>query len=275
MIFFYLLLALLFQPLDIYAKSSTKAKVSKVAAAPYERNPYVDPDIWDRLTPYFLPADHPIRETLDKLFSERVTASFDSLSNAGFSNSFPARNLGVVVSKHPKINGFVLKIYTDEQPALPEWHFWIKRIEGAKAVQQSIKRHGYSKMFKVPRKWIYPLPAEPSAAEGSNRKNFILVAENMKILKHDNIHLWKGPGMTKQRLDAIFTIIEEEGLLDSTWADNIPFCRDGKQAFVDLEHFQEWPIKYARMGDFLNAEMEIYWKYLVKKGGPVSLRKKK
>jgi hypothetical protein len=196
-----------------------------------------------------------------------VTQNLDSIDEAGFSSSIPQRYNGAIVSKHKKLKGYVVKLFTDDTEIVDDWKYWAKRVEGSIAVRQAIMDHGYYDMFTVPYKWIYPLPAEPSPSDGSFRKNFILIAEKVSIIKGNKKH-WLGPNMTKKRLKAFHILVDELGLYDSCWPDNVPFITDGRQAFIDLEHHHEWPIKKKRMKKFLNDEMRIYWQFLIDQSGP-------
>jgi hypothetical protein len=44
----------------------------------------------------------------------------------------------------------------------PEHYYWIKQVRRARLVQESIRAHNYQHLLKVPEKWIYLLPDEPS-----------------------------------------------------------------------------------------------------------------
>ena len=120
--------------------------------------------------------------------------------------------------------------------------------------------------MKVPHKWIYPLPADPSPKEkeGIYRKNFILVTEEMDILSRKKNRKAYNKRITKKHLIALYTLINECGLLDSVYADNVPFCKDGKMAFIDTEHsLNEPPYPLAFIGQYLNDEMLGYWEQLL------------
>lgn len=234
----------------------------------YVKSPYVTHEIWERVKPYLLPSNHPVKARLDKLFSKsRITLNQDTVAAAGFDRSTVRTYSHNIVSKHPALKGYLVKFFTDEQD-LEDYTPLICRIEGANCVKAIIEERGYQKMFKVPNKWIYPLPEEPSPPAGYYRKNFILVVEDMYIYrKSKNTRRWK-ENMTPRRADAMYVILQLAGLNDSIYPFNLPFCEDGKQAFIDTEHHHTWPVHFDLMLPYFSSEMEQYWRIVVGQGGP-------
>ena len=233
----------------------------------YPINPYVDPSVWKAVTPYFLPIDDPIKPVLDKIFKKaRVTTNKESLEKAGFRHVRDTSYSLITVAVHPKLSGYLFKFYTDNVDR-KDWSAWIKRIEGAKSIKRAIKQLKYEKHFTVPQKWIYPLPADPSPLDnGIQRKNFILIVEDMEILPgKGNRAQWRGPFMTYERLDAIFTIVEREGLSDST-CSNLPFNHKGKQSFIDTERHHHWPVPYGKIMPYLSTDKQEYLLQLIHGG---------
>jgi len=237
----------------------------------YEPNPYVDPQVWEELTSYFLPEDHPIKNKLDSIFKKRrVLKSIGSLHAAGFRFLKNSQDK-IIVVKHDELKGFLIKMYLDDSSEM-EWVWWKKRVDGSKVIANAIQASGYEHIFKVPKKWIYPLPAQPSPASSDRifRKNFILVVEKMDILSdRSNKKAWKKK-MNRPTLEALYTIIMENLLLDSVYADNTPFCKDGKIAFIDTEHTLDTtqPIPIWAVGHYLSEEMLDYWEHLLIHGVP-------
>lgn len=227
----------------------------------YERSPYVDLDIWQSIYPFLLPEDHPIKPVLDKIFSqERVTLNKKTLKKAGFEDIIEGQYSHAIVAKHRKLQGYLVKLYTDEYIGLDEWSQFQSRILGSLQLKQSIDKHGYNNLFKVPRKWIYPLPANPSPPENCTHRNFILVVEDMKVLSRKvNEGQWRSQHVTKKLLDALYIILEENGLLDGAMPENAPFSNDGKIAFIDTEHCNVWPVRYVRLNRHLTESMAQYW----------------
>lgn len=233
--------------------------------AEYVRPDSVSEQVWNELTPYFLPEEMPIKHKLDKVFASRPTRSFAGLKIAGFKIPRIRRAAKVVVASHPKIKGFLIKLYTDNVSFTDEWINWKRRIIGAQFIEKTVAELGYEHIFKVPKKWIYPLPPEPAGmTPGPHRKNFVLIVENMKILDpRKNEFWWRSIAMTPDKVEAIYTVFQKAGLADSVYPDNVPFCKDRKLAFVDTEHYRQWPVPFIKLLPFFNAEMQEYWLMLM------------
>lgn len=234
----------------------------------YEQSPHVPDHVWEHVKPHLLPSNHPVKPRLDKIFmNSRATLNQQSMEAAGFVRTTVRTYSHNIVSKHPDLKGYLVKLFTDEQE-IEDYPLLISRIDGANCVRQEIKNRGYEKMFSVPNKWIYPLPAEPSPPPGSHRKNFILVVEDMHIYrKSKNYRRWQEK-MTPKRADAMFVLIQVVGLNDSIYPFNLPFCEDGRQSFIDTEHHHKWPIRFDLMLPYFSPWMEKYWRVLVGQGGP-------
>lgn len=236
----------------------------------YERNPFVSEETWNTLSPYFIPEHFPEKAVLDKIFSQRrVLSSHKSMIKSGFI-LLTHKSDKIIVAKHPYLKGFLIKAYSDEMEA-PDWYWWKKRIDGVRIIEEKIVQCGYQNIMKTPKKWIYPLPAYPSPKYGAPyRKNFILVVEDMNILrKKHNLKAYKKK-MTPQILDALYIMLMDLKLLDSIYADNTPFCKDGKLAFIDTEHSLDItrPVPITSIAQYLSPEMYSYWEQLYINGGP-------
>ena len=227
----------------------------------YEYNSDVQPEVWEQLEPFFLPSKHPAKAKLDKIFKrKRVVASRDSLIQAGFNINSPMHPENLLVGSHPKLKGYLIKTYIDSQDVC-EWENFSRRIRGSNAIKENIVKHNFQKYFKVPHKWIYPLPINRGYLPGPNvyRKNFILVVEDMNILSH---HKNKKAYLQikKPMLDALYTVITEAGLIDSVFRGNVPFNAYEQMNFIDTEHFNLLPIPYHMLNRYLSPEMQTYWK---------------
>lgn len=227
----------------------------------YVQGAFVENDAWAAVQPYLLPEDLPIKEQLDAFFSKnRAIESFDSLKRAGFTNTTPRQWTTIVVTTHPLFPGYVFKLSLDEQPYYknrPEHLWWIDRITGARRIQDLIDEQGLNHLFKTPKKWIYPLPDDPAPAETSLRKNFILVEEDMQILDKDsNEAAWRRVSI--ELLANIYLIIETVGYQDAK-KDNMPFCADGKIAFLDTQKTHVWPVSYNRIARLLTGDELEFW----------------
>lgn len=238
-------------------------------AIEYPRNPCVEEKTWKMLTPYFLP-DAEAKKVLDQIFRKRrVLNSLRDVNKAGFFLISKPEETKLFVAKHPKLKGYLIKAYLDTVQTT-DWIWWKKRIEGVKIIQASIDAHGYQEIMKTPKKWIYPLPADSSPEEGKGLHHFILVVQEMDILGPKANRKAYKKKMTPARLDAFYTILMENFLIDSVYADNTPFCEDGRQAFIDAEHAQDHtrPVPIWTVGQYLTPEMVGYWEQLIVHGLP-------
>lgn len=225
--------------------------------------------VWKQLSPYFLPDDHPVKAKLDKIFSaSRVITSSDTVGRAGFLKPHPRPCSQTIVTKHPKLKGYFLKFFTDDQTQKSDWKEYLKRLSGADSIRKAIEKHNYQSYFVVPQKWIYPLPTKWAPKKhGGEVKSFILVVEDMNILdKKDNYRRWSSAAMTPARVKALYTIIQELGLNDSVRAFNLPFTKtDNVQAFIDTERHHHWPIHFSVMATYLSKPMARYLQSVVRK----------
>lgn len=239
-----------------------------VSAYAYERPDSVGEAQWDYTAPYFLPEDHPIKEALDDVFSKRVVASSDALKKGGFKTVAFNEKTGVYVLRHKKLKGYVIKLYTDDWGGVCDWCMWVKRAKGARYIREAINKHGFS-YYTAPQKWVYPLPRVPHEPGAAQPKDFVMVVED--LAPYDEMHnkiLWKSSFVNQARLNEFYILLNEVGLLDSVYPDNVPFVPTGKIAFIDTEHFHEWPVPLEKIPSFLTKKMGAYWMQLMRQGGP-------
>lgn len=239
--------------------------VVPVAGSEVFRSPSVAEAIWNEVAPFLMPADHPAKTALDKIFSDpHVICDRNAMQKAGFKISKPRKWDNIFIATHKKLKGYVIKLYLDEQGALPDWYNWVKRARGASVIRQAIKKNGFESMFSVPQKWIYPLPR---VAEKPEQKSFILIVEDMDILSDsENKKAWKNSKkISKKKLEALFILLKQEKLIDSVYIDNIPFSRNGKIAFIDTEHYQsnEKGVRFDRLTSRLPSKLRAYWIQLI------------
>lgn len=261
----FLLLCLFCIPFSLNAKEHSTTHYQRA----YIQNPYVSPEIWTKTSPYFLPADHPAKPFLDQIFSsQRVTLSREAALQAGFILT-DHQGQQTTVMRHPSIPNYIIKVYFDNELAeAKEWEHWIKRIEGARAVQAAIVKRKYGSLFVVPKKWIYPLPTEPSPPANGNyvRKNFVLIAEHMPIMGAPENKWRYRMEISRSQLRKLFNIVTDAGMYDSVRPSNIPWTYKKQIAFVDTEVYHQWPVDYHPMLEFINRDMKVYWQGLMQKG---------
>jgi len=236
----------------------------KPTDAPYVRNPYVDDVTWNALTPYFLPSNSHERAVLDRIFmKKRALSSFESMEKMGFWVIADVQKQ-LVVAFHQKLKGYIIKAYLDTFN-VDEAYWFKRRIDGARHIQASIEAHGFEHIMKVPKKWIYPLPPGPDPKPGNTRRNFLLICEEMDILSDEKNRNAYQKKASREILDALYLIITENLLIDSVYIDNIPFCKDGRIAFIDTEHFLDTThtLSLEVFLRFISPQMGEYWQYLM------------
>lgn len=219
----------------------------------YPYNPAVPLQQWEQLEPYFLPEDLKVKKVLDALFSKNgKTASAHSLLAAGFKIIPSTGYSGLIVVRHKKLKGYLLKIFTDNSPVSDAAQRLVWRIIGANYLREVVEDLGYGQTFKVPEKWLYPLPLSQHAVAGN--KHFVLVVTDMKLVNDSkNYKYWSGDNkVTPDLLDRLYLLLQTAGLSDSIYPFNLPFASNDKIALIDTEYHHVWPIHYQRLTKFLS-----------------------
>lgn len=213
--------------------------------------------------PHLLPKSHPIYGTLSEIFSKtNDPLTKTTIQPLGF-EILDKLGLHVIVAKHRQMKGYVFKFFKYHEFPGVDWQHWIKRINGAKLIQEGINKLGYQKIFKVARKWLFKTKSMQSK-DGKNYPAYILIAEDVKPKPvKKNQHAWRYQ-TSEITLDALHTMLRFYGLRDCARIHNVPYCEDGKIAFVDTESYQSWPVNYHPLIEFLNKTNRKIWKHLVK-----------
>lgn len=223
---------------------------------------------------YFLPDDHPAKPFLDKVFSKpNILTSVDELKKAGFIKPVERKLRGIVVGFHPELKNYVLKMYLDSR-AVNEIEKWTRRIEGARLIQACLDNYGYNNIMKVPRKWLYRIPEKVSNKKRPEvtptKKSYLLVCENMSIYSDSEIWKLYKTIVKPYHLNALYNVLVDCKLIDSTWILNIPFSYDGKIAFVDTEFAGKSLMIWQRLPNlakYLSNDMADYWYDLIDRNG--------
>lgn len=235
------------------------------AASKYKQNSGVEDKAWKRVRPYLLPSSHPARSKLDRIFkkSYRVLENRETLAKAGFENTKPEKRTHITVTTHPALPGMIIKLYTDSQNTKhhkAEWRRFLSRVEGVNRIRDVIIKYKLMHRFKAPRKWIYPVPLAGGNPSNPRLKHFILIEEKMDLIdKEANIARWASGAVTRLLLDDLFALTTKAGFNDSLSPDNIPFCADGRIAFIDTERVGWDFVRYGTLTPFLKPEKAAYW----------------
>lgn len=231
---------------------------------------FVLPPNIGKAKPYLMPDNHPIKAKLDRIFKKkRPTHDRSTLEAAGFENGEIRRYSKCVVTKHNKIKGYFFKLYLDTQTDIPdELRPLCDRIKGANFIKKYIKEHRFEKEMKVPQKWLYLLPYK-SSAPGTIKRDYILVAEDLKIhTSAMNYQLWASNLVTPDLLNKLYMVIRDNGMADCPIAFNVPFAKDGKIAFIDTQDHSRNDIPWDKMLKYLSPEMQNHWIKLMSTNGP-------
>ena len=242
-----------------------------LTAAEVKQSSYIKPDwvsegLWEELKPDLLPFDHPIKPALDKIFkSHRVTESAASFMGAGF--VFHEREgRRRVIARHLKLPGYLVKTYLDtHRTHMEDGLIWRNRINGARQLQACIDKHNYNHLMKVPKKWLYPIPCN-NPSRSPYPKGYALIVEDAKTLSHLANYRKYANEITKEQVKAIYVMLYENHAFDCVHVFNIPFCKDGKIAWIDTEGLNAYhhPISYWKMTEKLPKELRPYWEKLYK-----------
>ena len=227
-------------------------------------NPYLNHQMRSRISPFLLPLDHPMKSTLDSIFSQsRVIQDERTLIDAGFSViAGPMPNSFVIVARHPAVPGYVFKLYLDSESRsrkdVPHWMWLVRRCIGARGIKKVIERH-HIRYFTVPDKWLYVLPVYPYS--NVIKPDPIILLETDMELESEEVtaHTWK-TAVTRKHLDELYTIFKHGygGNSVVNLDANVPFTKRGKFAFTDTEDPQA-NLKLKFVKKYLSKDMQRYW----------------
>lgn len=232
---------------------------------------HVEQEAWEAVQGYLMPDNHPCKPTLDRLASKvRFIQNPQTMKRSGFSRGERVGHWSrVCASPHVDMPKYYFKVYCDNEIYIKyDWKRWIHRCQGAKLIDQCIKRNNLQSLFKVPRKWIYCLPKDPSPPNNENylRKNFILVCDNMRICDHSENEKKYKKNMDRTRLEGMYRILQECGLYDSVYCFNMPFNKEGYICIIDTEYWHKWPVPFDRLLKCFSKENKKYWEKITKSG---------
>lgn len=216
-----------------------------------KKSPSLDLSVKRKIAKYQLPENHNLRKTLSSLINAKTLKNRKNLELAGFT-IVHERKGGIYVVSHPKMSGFLLKLYLNTSQMKNEevLRRLTDRCEGAENIRNLIEERKMQH-FTVPEKWIFSLPDN----------NAVLVVTNMNIVSTtETKDAWKNI-VTHEHIDELFSIISA-GYASSHLPRNIPYTRNGKFTCLDTEQPKRTP-NYIIIGAYLSPEMAIYWDKLV------------
>lgn len=215
---------------------------------------------------WLLPKDHPLQENLVKIFNREPKSYFDAMLmiKLGFETIKRTSNKkACIVARHSALKGFVFKFYKNAKNKINTLELLLSRINGAEKIKNAIHENQCESFFIVPKKWLWK---PPQKTKKKHLPEYILIAEEINILnRKKNMQAWSGRH-SNIFLVAVYTILNKIGLYDSVYIDNIPFTKDGKVAFVDTEHYHNWPVDFAKLLNQLSPEMQVKWQEIILNG---------
>lgn len=235
----------------------------------FDKNPYISKDARKSIKPYLLPKNHPAKIGLDEIFTTtRAIQNDDTFIQAGFNIIERTGRSFLLVASHPLLNGYLVKVALDsefrQKNDKPSWLWFVRRCKGSETIAKIIAKKKITN-FTVSKKWIYPLPINPSPPSNTqyDRKIAILLVTDMNLVSHiENLDAWKTK-ITKKHLDELYVIISQGG--SSYRPDNIWYTKNGTFAFIDTEYPNADP-DYGSVRPFLSSSMLTYWDKLIRHG---------
>jgi hypothetical protein len=217
------------------------------------------------MAPYLLPLQSRLKPILDKIFAYkgRVIKNNDSLKRAGFTILFSQKRSRITVVKHPKLPGYLLKIYLDSKKIRKDgmvgWELLTTRCVVAQKIK-SIIRKEKMRNYIVADKWLYPLPV-PSKKQKGNVEPVVLVVKDMQIYgRGESRRAWQEKA-TKRHLRELYGILGR-GYGSAFLQGNIPYTKAGKFAFIDTE-YDKRKIPLDHVKHCLSSKMRLFWDRIV------------
>ncbi len=235
----------------------------------FDDHPYLTKKMRKGMRPYLLPPDHPAKKALDKICRQsRVLLDAQTFEESGFHVLHHQHNSKIRVASHPKLPGYLVKVYLDSETSRlkgkPGWQRLTLRCEGAKRIRDLIKRKGL-KHFTAPKKWLYFPPTNhlPSDYKGKMIQPALLVVTDMNIVSfEESLEVWSNK-ITTEHLDELSCILHH-GFASAYLPFNVPYCKNGKFACVDTENPKR-EVKFHLARPYLSSEMLVYWDKLTEK----------
>ncbi len=222
----------------------------------------IQPVIWEYLPleDCLMPPDHPLQKKLNKLFNNpKLFQSPQQMKQAGF-EIINNLHRGLMVASHPSIKNYLIKKFQDHIPQDKQLNNYLKRINGARALNHFIKAN-HLQHIVVPQKWLYRLPKRFSDSK-TGKNSYVLIVEQLDICEGG-----KDPNgdLAKRYYNMDLSILKELCItvyyfrgLDSM-LHNMPFTHQNQIAFIDTERWdwkREGYLKQAM--PFLSKDRQEY-----------------
>jgi len=188
-----------------------------------------------------LPEDHPLQIRLKNLFENcDMFKTLEHFGTSGF-HTISRRDHKIMVARHPVIKNYLIKKFSDIIPQRAQLLNYLKRIAGARALQEFIHANNLENIV-VPQKWLYALPNHFSDST-TGEQAYLLIVEDMDICtgkgKHNGENAKRYYNIDYDTLRELCIVVYYFRGLDSAPC-NMPFTHQNKIAFVDTECWDEW-----------------------------------
>lgn len=189
---------------------------------------------------------------LDALFVD--PDMFDSRrawQRTGFEVLDPAKVTECMVAAHPLAPGYLFKKYANDISLKEQRKNYEMRLAGAGGLAKFIATERLSHVV-VPQKHLHELPKK---FRSHDRPSYILVVERLDILGKDESARRYGDIAEPVLRELLRVLVAFKGL-DSN-SKNVQFTRDGRIAFVDLEHWDRDDrdeVRLKSIGNYLSKE---------------------
>ncbi len=265
-----------FCPLTSYGEESTQdaplaweqlllteaeKKASTVSDYPnFSDNPRLTKRMKRLMSPYLLPLNSPLKRRLDQIFSKPgIIKNNKTLKRAGFSILFSQKRSYIVVAKHPKVKGYLFKIYLDSKrvhkDGMRGWELLTTRCIVAKKIKRIIRKK-HLRHFTVATKWLYPVPPPLKKAK-AKAEPVVLLVKDMKIYNRKaSRRVWETKA-NPRILKELYAVLKR-GYGSAFLHGNVPYTKKGKFAFIDTEYAKR-KIPLPHVKHFLSKKMKIYW----------------
>lgn len=228
----------------------------------FSDNPYLDVEKKKKIKPHLLPLDHPIKPILDKIFATRVTVNKEIFFNSGFVKLSGVSGSHVQVTRHPKVPGYILKIYLDDSSikrGKEGWEWLVSRCRGAQIIRKFVRKHNIQH-FTAPKKWLYPLPV--NTLSDPKQHPVILIAQDMKIVDKEHcIQAWQEA--STDQLQELHTLLKN-GFSSTFLIWNIPYTKNGRFTCIDTEHPKR-KLDLRKVKPYLSNKNKAFWDELLNK----------
>jgi hypothetical protein len=186
----------------------------------------------------------------DDLFRDAgMFASRKAWRRAGFDVLDPAKETECMVAAHPTVPGRLFKKYANDVDPKEQRENFATRLSGSHALAELVTSWQLAHVV-VPGKALHELPCDFWI---DGKPLHVLVVDRMDVVGRDAT-VERFADISEPVLRELLRVLVRYKGLDSN-AKNIQFTRDGKIAFLDLEHWDRTDrdrVKLKSIGEYLS-----------------------